>query len=231
VGESVLVRVELVPKTNKVAKAKIKVAARSVLESFDKCMTAKLAHSDCLEELSGDGAREGVALRNSPKKLQLPCLQRSTLDCTSATNDVCDKWRCCLSEEHRAFLKDVIIAAGSQESQSQTVSMSQSPQVEADPEHNDCIDPRHSDPESWDCECYETWAAKCPDSETDRAACLTKAYCSVPEGVICPEWRTLNCEPASQTALVQRSITRINASKLDISAPLEESLTGKCASQ
>ena len=62
-GESVVVRVELVPKSKEMAFALIKIDAREVRTSFDRCMTTKLAHGARLCIIPMFGTPSGTAIK------------------------------------------------------------------------------------------------------------------------------------------------------------------------
>merc|ERR1712061_773846 len=58
-----------------------------------------------------------------------------------------------------------------------------------------CVDPRTEDPESWECDCYESFQAKCTAIKNHSAVrnnytfgkCLRAILCDLPN--MCPSWR------------------------------------------
>jgi hypothetical protein len=248
-SESMLIRIEMVPSSKELAKATIKLAARNVKKSFDTCMTSKMkmAHADCLEELGGDGSEDGLKLRSDPS-LQLACFQKPEHSCAQPT-DVCDRWRCCLSKETRALLKDIILAASKpKQGKTPELLMVRTPDSNS---HSECIDPSHSDPESYDCECWEVWNKRCPETDTNRQECLQGIMCTAPD--VCKDWKDDHCENGQQAVdlgtsfsqranqnlsvahnagMKQRTQVSIHVTNNDgLGDGLDGTIQGKCASQ
>jgi len=121
----------------------------------------------------------------------------------------------------------------------------------------ECISPDIEDPEAFECECMETLLEICGGIneacfQEKMCTCPGFGICQNWKNENCGKFSTMMASPQrclatqshdkerqnalvrlvasdTQTALMARGTTRINASKLDSSTPLEESLTGKCS--
>lgn len=160
--------------------------AMQMFSAFRQCEDTKA----CLSKLdiTLEGSRE---LRNS-NELQRQCLEARS---PSKIGSQCREWRECLDDDVEQEILQLLEAAGVGESLSL-------PHVATD---SACIDPLHDDPESWDCDCFETMKQTCENVNHPMTQCMTALMCAHPR--VCQSWKsTSKCaDVASITQQIQRS--------------------------
>jgi len=83
-----------------------------------------------------------------------------------------------------------------------------------------CVDPTVDDPESFECDCIESWIASCDGVDAD---CFHTKMCE--HSKICSSWKDSHCP--TPVALMSRRAEVKNASVVD--SLLDNSLSGKCS--
>lgn len=253
------VRIELHQRDqSRLAYARIQFAVRNVLNAMESCMEGKQNHGQCVRELGGDGSdaelTQGNKLRNN-KGMQLQCLDPPSAGTgfSSVLQGECDKWADCLDEAGtKQFLIDVLVGGGTVASPS-LLEQDGGSFLQPGPGHTSCIHPKYADPESWDCQCYDDWIAKCKDSAGNdltgaaRQTCIHEILCCHPK--VCTAWKSASaCNAVSCPAFLMEVDNR-TVSLLDVtdkirarssteetaliadggSQALDNLLSGKCA--
>jgi hypothetical protein len=165
----------------------------------------------------------------------------------------CKEWHGCLSSDQKTKLKIVMRAAGVQSDTGYmeimgATSGNQSRQIS---DSGKCVDPRISDPESWECECIDEWTEECGgDDSDDLESCIRQKMCKAPPSAVCPAWKDEFCssmlteaEPEMKMALSDggkhASIRSEMKKRTEASgkgdeatgSDFESTLTGKCTSE
>eukprot|EP00747_Dinoflagellata_sp_TGD_P113263 gnl/TRDRNA2_/TRDRNA2_171665_c2_seq4.p1 gnl/TRDRNA2_/TRDRNA2_171665_c2~~gnl/TRDRNA2_/TRDRNA2_171665_c2_seq4.p1 ORF type:complete len:280 (-),score=44.26 gnl/TRDRNA2_/TRDRNA2_171665_c2_seq4:255-1094(-) len=172
-------------------KAVIRALSFFMPDTFANCEDTKV----CLEILGANAS--GLELRNS-NLLQWQCLMSLFDAMSSDQKQTCEAWKVCLSnnDEHHAerilaFLNATGVGAGGPATTPVLLA--------ADPAQQ-CIDPRTSDPESWDCDCFEEMHRRCEELGASQEfafggfgdLCLRAQYCMSDN--VCGHWNSKICD-------------------------------------
>jgi len=280
-GGKKTIRLEFWPmgstQTEDIPRARVRVKMQNVKKSFGDCV---LFHESghvgmCAENMGGDNDLDGLNLRSSTE-LQQQCIKNSSLaalesyannTATDERNDACKAFADCLQVEGQSAIAAMIAAS----TPGPVVSPVQPPMLMEETHRNQlktedaeedttCVDPRYADPESWGCDCYATWSAKCNVSsfvyyqglsQTDLAVCMKLIFCS--HSAVCQEWKDAVNNASTDAGLVpqcgislmqrsgeghdqghslaERSTNRLEDIKhTDSGTSLDETLADKCVS-
>jgi hypothetical protein len=252
-GDDPVMRIEFLPTASN-AKTILKLEAREVREQFQTCMVAREEHGQCLGKLGGTSA--GLDLRSN-KAVQKDCLGGKAVTKHSGSDSLneCGQWLNCLTDKSKTFILDAVTASttssksisfdGKGKNAGFGGSVKRSFLLHTDGQsrvmgHEDCIDPRYTDIQAWDCNSYETWSAECPqDAGQDRQTCLEDLMCCHPK--VCSEWKTdfASCSyPNSKCDTAPASLKQVKLLRraVDLSSEktentLDQSLGDKCSAR
>lgn len=182
---------------------------------FASCEDGKV----CLWNLGNRAARRrnkqdmsGLALRNS-NALQLECLETPLVNMTPGS--VCEEWRECLDDDYALRIRTLLRTAKmNQNLGGGSISQPVSENVRIKTQRKGklkskralrthCMDPLLEDPESWQCDCYETMMIRCAsvDPPPSDELCLRLHFCTFER--VCTAWKEGigNCEAPEVKAL------------------------------
>lgn len=166
-------------------------------------------------EVGSPKAKARLAMRES-NAMQLSCLQRQTSRLSIALRAVCEEWRMCLAGQkdergrtHEARLKSLLAAAVGRVSNGRRRSGRSRSSSAGSP--TNCVDPETTDPEGWDCNCYEVMQKKCAaqgvkPGTPEESKCFRALSCVDPR--VCSGWKKKHCSaslPQVDQALSARS--------------------------
>jgi hypothetical protein len=191
----------------------------------------------CLSTMIGDG-EQGLKLRME-NELQFQCLDaQDSSQYPSSVKTACTSWRECLEknteEDHRSRLLLMLRAAGHGDSHA-SASMVQATSKPAAPE--ECLDPATTDPESWECDCYDEAMSLCSKMATrpeyTEKKCMRALYCN--RGDVCSSWKQSACadpqvQQLQQALLAESSLlerARTSEKQAESSSELNEALISK----
>jgi hypothetical protein len=214
--------------TSSSTEATVLVWGKDLSPALDDCLSTK----DCMKIL-GAGSSDAFDLRNDNRR-QRACLNGKLND------SLCQSWRSCLQNSGGFHGLRTLLRAVFSGSSSSLLEQNASRLVRShDASTANCQDPSVSDPETWDCDCFENMKQTCGGVDQ---ACFNRLMCSHPN--ICSSWKESNCghfsssmleigadgstQEKTQKRLMRRATVEETATDLNKEG-LDSSLEGKCS--
>lgn len=146
-------------------------------------------------------SEDGLEMRNN-NTMQLQCLRQDP----DEASRVCKAWVECLEvSNHKDRILVLLEAFGTVEQA--PMSLTDTQETVGD-ECDECFHPPSQDPESWDCDCYDTMMVNCHEINAtvgyDEAVCLKAQICAAP--CLCTSWFTAECQTVAIEKMLQMLI-------------------------
>jgi len=229
--QSPILRVEFERDSGTEGEVDVKIEVTNQPLWFEKCMTSKSGHAQCLKVFSDQTfSGSDFALRTDHQK------QKSCIEGGGTSDALCTAWYNCIDEDTREMIVKVVDAFDPQALLLQENLLQGStarPWKESDGctagTHPDCQDPAGIDVEAFDCNCYQVLVGKSVEE-------IRAMACPASEKKVCCHWKTANCgappslllQEGNEDTHSQKTMTsRSQQNNSENGDSLDDSLSGK----